>query len=79
MSVFESHISNLPPAKPVHKAAVGAFGWAGCYTETLTGPRALSAAFLADDAMTVEMCAKFCGAYTYAGLEYGREVYQQGL
>jgi hypothetical protein len=37
------------------------------------GPRALSDFAYYNDTMTVEACVNACSAYTYAGIEYGRE------
>jgi hypothetical protein len=37
--------------------------------------RALSAATFASDDMTLEACQAYCSAYTYFGVEYGRECY----
>ncbi|KAF4123465.1 Glyoxal oxidase N-terminus [Geosmithia morbida] len=50
------------------------WNWYGCYTEA-TGARALSSGTLADDDMTLAMCALFCSGYTYFGVEYSRECY----
>ena len=49
----------------------------GCQTEG-TGVRALSPGAFASDFMTVEMCQANCAAYTYFGLEYGRECKHYG-
>lgn len=59
---------------PTNKAAVGSYGFQGCYTEA-TSSRALSSSSYADDSMTLESCAAFCDGYTYFGAEYGRECY----
>lgn len=48
------------------------FTYTACYVEATSG-RALSTLQMANDAMTVESCLKSCSAYTYVGLEYGRE------
>jgi hypothetical protein len=37
------------------------------------GPHALSDFAYYNDTMTVEACVNACSAYTYAGIEYGRE------
>ncbi|RDL36505.1 Uncharacterized protein BP5553_05857 [Venustampulla echinocandica] len=54
--------------------SVGNYVYHGCYTEG-TGVRALAPGFFASDTMTVESCAASCAAYTYFGVEYGRECY----
>jgi hypothetical protein len=60
---------------PAIKQTVGtSWQFQGCWTEA-TSTRALSANSYADDAMTLESCAAFCAAYTYFGVEYGRECY----
>lgn len=63
------------PTGPVQKDIVGE-NWVfqGCYTEA-TKKRALSSKTYADDKMTLESCATFCGAFTFFGTEYGRECY----
>lgn len=66
------------PTQPATVSATGEGGaeWEfhGCVTEA-TGVRALSAATLASDELTLEACADFCGAYQFFGAEYGRECY----
>lgn len=59
---------------PSVKQNVGNWGFQGCYTETTNG-RALSGKTLAEDQMTLEMCADFCGDFSFFGVEYGRECY----
>ncbi|MCJ1306187.1 hypothetical protein MMC08_009005 [Hypocenomyce scalaris] len=61
------------------------YTYTGCYNET-TGDaaagdvRALAGGSMnASDTMTVELCLQFCGSYTYAGLEYGRECWCSSL
>lgn len=44
----------------------------GCQTEGV-GVRALEGPTLADDDMTLDMCADFCSEFIYFGAEYGRE------
>jgi hypothetical protein len=57
---------------PVHVASVGAYTWAGCYTEATNG-RALSTASEVNyNTMTVEICAAFCASYTIFGVEYSK-------
>lgn len=54
---------------------VGNFAYQGCYSEA-TGKRALTgAAFFSTEMMSIEMCATNCQAFTYFGVEYGRECY----
>ncbi|EEY16875.1 conserved hypothetical protein [Verticillium alfalfae VaMs.102] len=50
------------------------YNFQGCYTEADNG-RALEKSTMADDLMTLEMCADFCAGSTYFGVEYGRECY----
>ncbi|KAG7104597.1 WSC domain-containing protein like [Verticillium longisporum] len=50
------------------------YNFQGCYTEADYG-RALEKSTMADDLMTLEMCADFCAGSTYFGVEYGRECY----
>ncbi|EKD14546.1 uncharacterized protein L3040_000069 [Drepanopeziza brunnea f. sp. 'multigermtubi'] len=59
---------------PVIVKTVGAFSYIGCYTEATKG-RALSSKSLANDAMTIELCAETCKAYDWFGVEYHRECY----
>ncbi|QUC17769.1 uncharacterized protein UV8b_02010 [Ustilaginoidea virens] len=66
--------SGTPSACPVQPTAVGAFAWAGCYTEA-TGRRALSDKTYAADDMTLAACAQYCAGYTLFGVEYARECY----
>lgn len=44
----------------------------GCYVEG-AGGRALQNLILANDTLTVEMCADACSRYAFYGVEYGRE------
>ncbi|KAG4434028.1 hypothetical protein IFR05_010482 [Cadophora sp. M221] len=60
------------PSGPAIVPSVGLYNYAGCYTEG-TNVRALSGALYANDALTIQMCAQACSAYTYFGAEYGRE------
>lgn len=57
---------------PAIKPTVSPFIYYGCQTEG-TNARALGSAFMPSDSMTLELCAGFCNAYTYFGVEYGRE------
>ncbi|KAB5511496.1 WSC domain-containing protein [Coniochaeta sp. 2T2.1] len=60
---------------PAIKQTVGTnWQFQGCFTEA-TSMRALSDNTYADDTMTLESCATFCGNYKYFGVEYGRECY----
>jgi len=64
-----------PPESRVGPSVVpsaGPFSSVGCYTEATTG-RALTGGSLANDDMTVEMCASYCGNFTWFGVEYARE------
>ncbi|KAL8727802.1 MAG: hypothetical protein Q9166_005794 [cf. Caloplaca sp. 2 TL-2023] len=64
-------IPNIPPSI---SPSVGAYIYAGCYTEGVGG-RALSAAQTAYDEMTVAYCANFCSKYQYFGIEYSSECF----
>ena len=44
----------------------------GCWTESNDG-RALSSRTLANDAMSLNLCAEFCNGFQMFGVEYGRE------
>ncbi|EHK98023.1 putative fungistatic metabolite [Glarea lozoyensis 74030] len=66
-----------PPAAPQHVLTAGPYTRIGCYTEG-NGTRALSGAQDINYAsQTVEKCATFCAAGSYAvmGVEYGGECY----
>ncbi|KAJ9667507.1 hypothetical protein H2201_002376 [Coniosporium apollinis] len=67
--------SAAPPAAttPAVVQSVGEYTHIGCYNEV--SGRTLNAKRSANDLMTVENCATFCSAYTYFGVEYGRECY----
>ncbi|OAA66090.1 Carbohydrate-binding WSC [Cordyceps fumosorosea ARSEF 2679] len=65
--------SPTPPPAPTHKSALGGYNLQSCWAEGSV--RALSGAFTADDAMTLEKCMAFCHGYNYWGTEYGRECY----
>src|ERR1700722_5692010 len=57
---------------PSHVATVGAYTWAGCYTEA-TGGRALTGSSEVNyNTMTVEICAAFCASFTMFGVEYSK-------
>ncbi|KAH8653201.1 WSC domain-containing protein [Tricladium varicosporioides] len=60
------------PTGPAIVPSVGAYNYAGCYTEG-TGVRALSGGFFPNDTNTIASCAASCLAFTYFGAEYGRE------
>lgn len=62
------------PTGPVVVQSAGTFSSIGCYNE-LNGGRAIQLATVANDSMTVEICAGFCNGYQYMGVEYGRECY----
>ncbi|KAG9240976.1 WSC domain-containing protein [Calycina marina] len=56
-------------------ATIGPYEYQGCYTEA-NGARALSGAVFIDyTAMTLDICATNCAAFTYFGVEYGGECY----
>jgi hypothetical protein len=54
-------------------ATISSYTHKGCYNET-TG-RTLNATSLTSSTMTVEVCASFCSAYAYFGVEYGTQCY----
>ena len=62
------------PTEPARKNTVGGYRLAGCFTEG-DGVRALDGKAVADDAMTLELCADECAGFSYWGAEYGRECY----
>ncbi|KAL8698939.1 MAG: hypothetical protein Q9224_001623, partial [Gallowayella concinna] len=64
----------IPNIPPTILPSVGAYNYAGCYTEGVGG-RALSAAQTAYDDMTVAYCANFCSKYQYFGIEYSSECF----
>ncbi|KAK3370362.1 WSC domain-containing protein [Podospora didyma] len=65
----------MHPAKaPGNAAVVAGSSKFGCATDN-RGGRALGAATTASDSMTLEMCAAFCSAWGFWGVEYGRECY----
>ncbi|KAH7336040.1 hypothetical protein BKA65DRAFT_431390, partial [Rhexocercosporidium sp. MPI-PUGE-AT-0058] len=59
---------------PAIVRTIGAYSYAGCYTESTKG-RALSLKSFADDTMTVELCASTCTGYIWFGIEYRRECF----
>ncbi|PMD64690.1 WSC-domain-containing protein, partial [Hyaloscypha bicolor E] len=76
LSVYQNQVYIPPPSPPAHEAQSGNYSWQGCIMEvTNGGPRALSDFAYYNDTMTVEACVNACSAYTYAGIEYGRECY----
>jgi len=64
--------TNSTTQTPSVVPSVGAFSSVGCYTEATTG-RALTGSSYANNNMTVESCAAFCGGFTWFGVEYARE------
>ncbi|KAM0273271.1 hypothetical protein ACHAQH_008340 [Verticillium albo-atrum] len=72
-SVAASTTSAAPPAPtPEKNDFIGDWSFEGCYTEG-DGVRALDGRFLADDDLTLDMCADFCKGFVFFGAEYGRE------
>lgn len=57
---------------PQQPATVGNYGFEGCVTDS-QGVRTLTGDLLRSDDMTLQICANFCGGYTYFGTEYGTE------
>ncbi|KAI4258413.1 MAG: hypothetical protein L6R42_005121 [Xanthoria sp. 1 TBL-2021] len=64
----------LPNIPPSILPSSGAYKYAGCYTEGVSG-RALSGAQTAYDDMTVAYCANFCSKSQYFGIEYSSECF----
>jgi len=54
--------------------SAGNFTYQGCYSEATSG-RALSQSSISSVNVNVQFCANYCKAYTYFGVEYGRECY----
>ncbi|KAH9886520.1 WSC domain-containing protein [Xylariomycetidae sp. FL2044] len=52
----------------------GNYVFLGCRTEA-TNQRALSQAAVANNSITVDVCAAFCSGYTFMGVEYAQECY----
>jgi len=57
------------------KETVGSYTYQGCYTEATKARALTGASFYNYTAMTLEMCASSCSAFTYWGVEYGGECY----
>ncbi|KAF2877974.1 hypothetical protein BDV95DRAFT_556445, partial [Massariosphaeria phaeospora] len=66
--------TSSPPLAVVPRVA--AYTLRHCYEDV--GQKTLSAKMVASDNMTVEMCAGFCGGWTYFGLEYASECWCGG-
>ncbi|TDL23452.1 hypothetical protein BD410DRAFT_838937 [Rickenella mellea] len=47
----------------------------GCWTDTVASRTLSSSATTDTTGMTIEKCISFCGAYSYAGVEYSQECY----
>ncbi|KAL3426632.1 WSC domain-containing protein-like protein 3 [Phlyctema vagabunda] len=62
------------PTGPSIVQSIGAFSFIGCYTEATTG-KALTGKTLANDTMTIQICASVCSTFQYFGIEYHRECY----
>jgi len=66
--------TTTPAGGPQHVSKVGAYTWAGCYTEA-TNSRALTGASEINyNTMTVEICAAFCASFTMFGVEYSKHL-----
>ncbi len=81
LSVYSTNDTTPPPQTPpsgspweVITSHGQSYCYYGCQTEG-NSTRALTAAFAANDSMTLEYCANFCAGYTYFGAEYSRECY----
>jgi hypothetical protein len=57
---------------PSHVAKVGAYTWAGCYTEATNGRALTGSSEVNYNTMTVEICAAFCASFTIFGIEYSK-------
>ncbi|KAG9230010.1 WSC domain-containing protein [Amylocarpus encephaloides] len=64
--------TSATPTGPTIVPSTGPYNYMGCYTEATSG-RALAAAFFPNNTNTIATCAASCSAYTYFGMEYGRE------
>ncbi|KAH7368772.1 WSC domain-containing protein [Plectosphaerella cucumerina] len=79
-SAIASPTSSEPAASspvetgPAKTELIGEWEFQGCYTEG-DGVRALGEGFLADDDMTLEMCAQYCKGSRYFGAQYSRECF----
>ena len=76
-SIGTSTISTSTSAAPTPKGpavlqTIGNYSSQGCWSEA-TIERALTGKFLANDSMTIELCASACVAFTWFGVEFGRE------
>lgn len=68
--------SNPTPTQTLAiKETVGSYTYQGCYTEATKARALTGASFYNYTAMTLEMCASSCSAFTYWGVEYGGECY----
>ncbi|KAI1776044.1 WSC domain-containing protein [Hypoxylon cercidicola] len=75
IELYSTTASQPPPtATLAPKPTVSAYVQVGCYTE-VPGGRALTGAAYPNDALTLEICASNCSAFTYWAVEYGRECY----
>jgi hypothetical protein len=52
---------------------IGKYAFQGCYTEAKSNRALTGASFYNYTAMTLEMCASSCSAFTWWGVEYGGE------
>ena len=67
-----SSIASSSTGGPSHVASVGAYTWAGCYTEATNGRALTGSTDVNYKTMTVEICAAFCASYTMFGVEYSK-------
>ena len=65
----------IPTQTLATKETVGSYTYQGCYTEATKARALTGASFYNYTAMTLEMCASSCSAFTYWGVEYGGECY----
>ncbi|KAF2402400.1 WSC-domain-containing protein [Trichodelitschia bisporula] len=59
---------------PTATPSVASYTHQGCYNETTSG-RALSSLSTTNSSMTPQLCATYCNAYAWFGLEYSSECY----
>jgi hypothetical protein len=77
LSTTASYTSSTTSSASPTATLVGGYAYVGCQTDAGVNARTLSSTSFTDTAMTLEICAAFCGArgYTYFGAEYATECY----
>ena len=61
------------PTGPSTVPSIGSFAYIDCHTDNNVAARALFQWSTASNTMTVPLCASYCSAYTYFGVEYSSE------